>query len=461
MLDFVKRFLLKSKRTNDSRDFIDQRISNSGQAVCSAPFKSIRFEPRGIVRTCCYNVEVVLGRYPQMSIREMWESQEANNLRQKISEGDFGMGCRLCEKQIQNKEFETVKLLQYDNLPSSVDGYPLVIDFSMHNTCNLECIMCHGEYSSSIRKNREKLHSLPMHYDEEFVSQLEEFIPYASQFVFAGGEPFLIDIHYAIWGSINKLNPSADISIVTNGTVLNERVKKVLEGGNYHLTVSTDSFQETTYEKIRINASFQNVTANVEYFRKYCAERGTQFAFNICPIKENKLEIPKMIRFCSTNGIKSNLLNVVYPPSSSLQSLNAEELTELIYEYSKEQFPEHNEIEKYNARQFKDLQNRLAGWLETMEIAESAELLPGEYCSFDDLASVLLKKALQYSSKIVDGREVEVKSRIKLLRAQYREKKVPIGRLKEMDSISSERIYVMLAGLDIKDLKLVVENHYL
>ncbi len=168
------------------------RHFNEREVLCYAPFKSIRFEPKGIVRTCCYNIEVVLGRYPQMSLMQIWNSDTANKLREKIGNNDLSMGCRLCEQQLKNKEFNTVKLLQYDNLPDSFNNYPVMLDFSIHNTCNLECVMCHGEFSSSIRANREKLPPIPMMYDEKFVQQLEEFIPHAKQFVFAGGEPFMI-----------------------------------------------------------------------------------------------------------------------------------------------------------------------------------------------------------------------------------------------------------------------------
>jgi MoaA/NifB/PqqE/SkfB family radical SAM enzyme len=47
--------------------------------------------------------------------------------------------------------------------------YPSMLELELNNTCNLECVMCIGELSSSIRKNREKLPAIRSPYDEAFV----------------------------------------------------------------------------------------------------------------------------------------------------------------------------------------------------------------------------------------------------------------------------------------------------
>ncbi len=429
--------------------------------VCHAPFKSIRFEPKGIVRTCCYNVEVVLGRYPEMSLTQIWNSDEANLLREKISNNDLSMGCRLCGQQLANKEYSTVKLLQYDNLPDSINNYPVMLDFSLHNTCNLECVMCHGEFSSSIRSNREKLPPVPMLYDDNFVQQLEEFIPYARQFVFAGGEPFLIKVYYDIWERINRLSPESDIHIVTNGTILNERVKTILAAGKYHITMSIDSFQEKTYETIRVNASYKRVMENMQFFQEYCKQQNTEFAVNVCPIKENRFEIPEMVGFCNAHAIKLYLLNIVYPVGVSLHTLPLAELQTLHDNYAAYQFEQDTYISKHNLKQFEDLQNRIAALIQKKTTdTPDAQYTDGDKVMFEVYTDLLTEKADRFyqesGSDVVDARQ-----KITEIGIHFKDSYVSKGRLKEMESISSERIVVMFRTLSHEELKEVIKTHIL
>ena len=114
---------------------------------------------------------------------------------------------------------------------------------------NLECIMCYGNFSSSIRKNREKLPSTPTVYDEKFLESLDPIIPDLKYVKFLGGEPFLINIYYEVWERIIECNPNCLIDVQTNGTILNDRVKDILERGNFRIGVSLDSLKKETYER--------------------------------------------------------------------------------------------------------------------------------------------------------------------------------------------------------------------
>ena len=48
---------------------------------------------------------------------------------------------------------------------------PMRLEFNIHNACNLQCVMCHGLASSSIRAHREGLPALANPYDETFVAR--------------------------------------------------------------------------------------------------------------------------------------------------------------------------------------------------------------------------------------------------------------------------------------------------
>jgi MoaA/NifB/PqqE/SkfB family radical SAM enzyme len=160
--------------------------------------------------------------------------------------------------------------------------YPRVMEFELSNTCNLECIMCNGYFSSSIRKNREHLPPIESPYNDKFVDELDEFIPHLTDAKFLGGEPFMIDIYLSIWERIRKLNPNIRIHITTNGTFLNNRIKDLLEGLKAGIILSIDSVNKETYPKIRVNGSYDKVMENLEYFRDYTKRKSTFLSMAAC-----------------------------------------------------------------------------------------------------------------------------------------------------------------------------------
>ncbi|MBK8698395.1 MAG: radical SAM protein [Saprospiraceae bacterium] len=139
----------------------------------------------------------------------------------------------------------------------------------MSNTCNLEDIMCSGQVSSSIRTHRDHLPPLPMPYDDAFVTQLREFIPHLHEAKFYGGEPFLIPIYYQIWEAIAELKPELFMFVITNGTVLNSRVKDLLQKGRFELAVSIDALDKTKLESIRKNVHLETLLEHIDYFSTY------------------------------------------------------------------------------------------------------------------------------------------------------------------------------------------------
>ncbi len=461
---FIEKLVRFAKAKTDNVDFsfseFNKHRSKSDQKhVCHAPFKSMRFDQRGIVHTCCYNIEATLGRYPEMTVSEIWNSKEANKLRKKISEKDFSFGCRLCGNQLANGEYNTVKLKQYDNLPQAYNNYPVFLDFAIHNTCNLECVMCSGEFSSSIRKNRENLPEIALAYDSIFVDQLKEFIIHARDFVFAGGEPFLIDLYYKIWESINQLNPKANIHIVTNGTILNQRIKGLLSSGNYHITHSIDSFTKENYEFIRRNAKHEEVMKNMHYFKNYCTEKRTNFSINVCPVKQNRFEIPEIILFCNNLNTKLYLLNVVYPPSSSLISMSESECKDLINYYKNFNISEETEVEKHNYNQFYDLMQRVKGYYQK-KIGNNSVVTTIGSVHFSVFTALLISKLKQHRYEAVNDIDINtIILRITELEKKFQGITIPGERISEIQEISGEKIFGIFKNLSDEELEQIIINN--
>ena len=205
-------------------DYNRTRPMDRQDKICHAPFKSLLFIPSGKAMACHYNRGLSLGQYPEQSIKEIWFGQKIDKLRSYIDNHDLSYGCQNCRYNLNNRQFHLAGAWKHDYLGNSPNGYPVLLDLQIDNTCNLECVMCSGEYSSLIRKNREKKPGYINPYDEAFVEQLTAFIPHLQGANFTGGEPFLIKTYFNIWDRILELNPQMQIYIHTNGTVLNERI---------------------------------------------------------------------------------------------------------------------------------------------------------------------------------------------------------------------------------------------
>jgi len=327
--------------------------------ICHAPFKSIYFGHYGNAIACCYNRTYILGKYPTDSIRGIWEGEKARKLRQLISENNLDHGCQGCKAQIVAGNYDATKAKQYDQLKLNRNGLPSVMEFELSNTCNLECQMCSGDFSALIRKNRENRPPLIEPYDDAFVDQLEEFIPHLEEAKFYGGEPFLVEIYYKIWERIIELNPKIRISVQTNATVLNSRVKHILERSEFHLNLSIDSFDRGNYERIRTNANYDRTMENLEWFYNYCKQRGTFFGISACAMTSNWRDLPEVVRRCNALDVPVYFHTVFFPTSEGFHSLTEEGLTEVLTELEPFQFTEDTPVRKKNSRHFQDMLKQL------------------------------------------------------------------------------------------------------
>lgn len=469
-------FLQKRKNAQYLKipDLNRYRSRQDQKHVCHAPFKSIRFEQQGFVRTCCFNQQVVLGRYPQQSIREIWNSEEANRLRSKIKQNDLSYGCQLCAQQLRNGEFDAVKTRQFDNMDNDPEGFPIMLDFSIHNTCNLECIMCNGEFSSSIRKNREQLPPMEMAYDQQFAEQLEEFIPHARQMVFAGGEPFLIDLYHDLWERINDLNPSAEVHIVTNGTILNKKVQRILENGNYSITHSIESFRKENYQAIRQNSSYEKMMDHLSYFQEYCQKRGTEYAINICPLQQNWEEIPEFVHYCNENSIRLYILTVIYPPHATLMTLPSAKLREVISYYERFIFRPESDVEHHNVNQFKDLRTRLANWQRKAEQEESQQQdssrlsvfgnRDDDAVDFSEVLSQIRQKLNEHMAQHPSAHGMntqQIEDQLSFLNNAFADKPVYRSKLIDIENVSPSMMASIFKTYSNDDLYQTVKDHFL
>lgn len=364
-------FAKNLEKYNESRLVLDK------SKICQAPFRNMYFNVHGQAAACWltfHNSE----RYPQKSIGEIWRGQYYQELRDAINNKYLAKHCHVCEKNILKQNFHNPLAKAYD-LDQPIISYPTIMEFEVSNKCNLECLMCNGNLSSSIRKNRDQLENLKSPYDGQFVKQLEEFIPHLKEARFNGGEPFLHTVCYDIWERMIELNPNIEITIATNGSQYNSRIEQLLNKGKFRINISVDGITKETYESIRVNANFDKLLINIKKFGEYCHQKGTILSIMINPMRNNWFEMPAFVNYCNKNNYHL-WFNTIYRPFHlslwNLPSAELQKVVDTLSETSFERFEGTTESIYYgNTKKFQNLVfTQLANWLKDQKEKEAKKL---------------------------------------------------------------------------------------
>lgn len=370
--------------------------------LCHAPFNSLRFSLSGNIYSCCYNRFHSLGKYPDASISDAWFGMKADELRSMINENDLSSGCHACFSKIIGGNYNSAGARIYDGYRSRKKG-PSLMEFEITNKCNLECAMCNGENSSLIRKNREKGEPYPLVYDEKFVEQLTEFVPYLKEARFVGGEPFIESIYFSIWEMIASKNRGTLISILTNGTILNDKIIEFYKNNKVTISFSIDSVNRKTYEAIRVNADFEKVMDNFRTVLELSKEYRRGINVNICPLRINMKEMPEIINFFTALDVKVVIHTVVYPPALAINTLTKSELEDYLAFLEGDEIIKGRAVSAVNELAFTSFKLQVSGWIKTATEKEYTGLmLTDEIKSnlYDRVKSYCHQKGLKHEKYI-------------------------------------------------------------
>lgn len=444
---------LNAKDLSLAKAYQKARPGHGHKTFCHAAETNMLFAQDGNVYVCCHNQTYSIGKYPEQSISEIWNSEAVKTFRTRLSNYELEGGCKICADDFQRGAFQEIRARHFDSMPAHPD-YPVMMEFLLSNVCNLECVMCSGQFSSLIRKNRENLPPLHTPYDDAFIQQLDEFIPYLKETRFSGsGEAFSIDMNYLIWEKIIRVNPTSLIMVQTNGTILTGRVKAILERGRFQIGISIDSLKKEVYESIRVNANFDKVMDNLIYFKDYCRRKNTRFSLSMCGMKQNWKEIPDFIRFCNQHGATATIHKVWQPLHSAIHYLPKKELLDIYRFYASQELPSHSAVEKQNKNHFNYFTSIIKEWYENAyeELEITTEEISLNFKETEEY--ILLTQNLQQHIKKNHSGDQNVEEEIKksthnlnlffnLLTEQEREKAISMGSGEYIGRFSDALLYM-------------------
>ena len=259
--------------------------------ACNAPWVSLEFDPSGWVYACCASHLYPLGRVGTDRLADLWNGPRAEVLKEALRRNDLTVACASCRWHLEHGRTDTDAAV-YDEYPlsdASPNG-PRAMTFALSNRCNLGCVMCSPELSSTLR-HRAGLPVLHNPYDESFFEDLEPLLAGLVYAKFLGGEPFLVEEHHRVWDLMAAVGAPERIQVTTNGTIWNDRVEDLLDRFRVDVTVSVDAVTPTAYEGIRSGADHSAVLRNIDRFRQRCVESATELRLCFCLMDRNWVEL--------------------------------------------------------------------------------------------------------------------------------------------------------------------------
>jgi len=301
------------------------------RSACYAPFVGLSFDVHGMVSVCAFTRSTPLGRVGEDALVDMWNGATIGDLRASVRDDDLGTSCARCAEEIAGGNLHGVLATGFD--PFTADEaatWPSRMEFALTNACNLQCIMCSGEFSSAIRSQREGLPPMRSRYDESFLDELTPFLAHLRQARFLGGEPFLSELNFRIWERMIRTGSSAECNVTTNGTQWTSRMESVLERLPFSVGISIDGVSAATVEHIRSGASYERIMENLGHFVRYRDRTGNSLSLTFCLMVENVHEFADYLLMAEEHGCQVYVNTVRQPPEHSLYRLPDSELRAVV-----------------------------------------------------------------------------------------------------------------------------------
>lgn len=335
-------------------------------------------DQHGSVRACCQNTEHPLGNISRQRLRDIWQGEQASILRDAMVAQNLDHGCAFCKWQVAEGNESLLYARTFDHLEveSLSPAWPRQLELSLSNACNLQCVMCNGDWSSAIRANREGRPPLPQVYDEQFFEDLRPFLEHVEVVKLLGGEPFLGRESLRVMEMLIEMGSTAEVHVTTNGTQWSPRVERILERLPMVIVVSLDGVDKAGYEGIRVGADLDVVLANLERFRSYAAKHGTVVNLAHCLMTSNWRQFPDFLRFAEERNLEAYVNTVTYPNSLSLFHLPPVRLREIVAAFEAAD-PQLSLELRINRSLWKDQLSRLQHRLEGLEQGDGVDYYLG------------------------------------------------------------------------------------
>jgi MoaA/NifB/PqqE/SkfB family radical SAM enzyme len=340
---------------------MDKKLIASSYCVHSSNFPHIGNS--GHVHLCCKNHEHHIPyNIKEHKLSDIWQSPEMISYRQQFADKSEVKGCHKCynvedstdaglsfrQKQLAGLRRTRRGDKQHRHIPYD-DTIIRGLDLRIGSTCNLECIMCGPNDSSSIYKKIDQMKDYFGYTDNRTAWLKEEYAPDRNDWsqydqswdnilgsidsnlrriYIAGGEPFYIKNFEEVLLELVHASPKSGVDINTNATRrFTERSVHKFKDANLKLAISIDGFGKAE-EYIRQNTVWDDKVEVIRQYVKYF--NVNQFDLTICSLSIRTID--KLIIWLSTEfpGTTINMRPVINRKGLALSDLPMEFRTDII-----------------------------------------------------------------------------------------------------------------------------------
>lgn len=268
---------------------------NDNCIFCRAPFEEIEIHARGEVFACCANWtdRYMLGNIHENSFEEIWNSEKAMELRQKILNKDYSL-CNEGKCQYLQFGFPPFFSNDYETYKPKMEKYPIVIKYVYDYECNIACYIC-----------REKIRRMPKEELEELNAKIDTFfLPMLKHSriltINANGDPFGSRHSRLLIKKAAKMYPDLKFDFHTNGILLNKTVLNNLNISPEKIStvrISIHAATKETYGKIVKNGEtlFPKIIENLNYLKEIRQQNNFELYVHFVVLPENYKEISAFV----------------------------------------------------------------------------------------------------------------------------------------------------------------------
>jgi sulfatase maturation enzyme AslB (radical SAM superfamily) len=301
------------------------QYKQSGQTFCPYLFLHYHLDTDKATKVCCHATNSINGKTLE------FDSSTYNNLRKKILNNESLSFCKRCYTA-ENNGFTSLRQRSIDDVISmhkenllmdQVSKFragakilPLWYDLRISNNCNLSCIMCGPQYSSTWARElgNENAHLM---YEADVEINRDTY-----KIQLAGGEPFMIKKFARMLEKIDNLD--CEIVVNTNATIVTKPLFDQLKRfKNVWIVISIDGYGELN-NHIRRGSDWNTVVKNVKMFM----DSGFNVLVNTVLQRDNINHLYELGLWIESIGIDDWIISPLFTP----ETLTWQHQENIIYE---------------------------------------------------------------------------------------------------------------------------------
>lgn len=323
---------------------------------CVAPYVSTQINAAGLLKVCCeYRDTKDILPYTEF---DRWWNEDLNKLRQELNNNVQHEQCGNCWgkesinyhsyrnylNDVYQADFQNYELLYNQDKPNM----PKHVHLNFGNMCNLKCIMCHPQYSSSIHtevklheteynKFISKYHQIQngtyigkdvnysaLWFKEKTFSDLSsKLLSNADRIFLTGGEPLM---SLESFNTLNELKNKSNIDLVitTNGSLISDKwISLLSQFKSLNITISLEGVGKAN-DYLRNGSDWNIILHNI-----YLVKSLTNLvSFQIATVIQHTsfYTFIDLINFVELENININFTILNEPKYLSVNTLTPEEI---------------------------------------------------------------------------------------------------------------------------------------